>query len=339
MRRKLRRRVKSAADRFWEKVDQSGGPDACWPWEGARSEDGQRAQRFRWSAEEPAIPAAQAAWRLAHPGEEWPSGLWALHTCDHGWCVNPGHIYPGTFEDNARDFRERRRARPASGERHPWAKFTDAQVAQAVAAVQAGLTVAQAAREAGMSAGHLGGIVRGVGRQPVRGEDQPAPAVRPRRERSVVERWIDGTEVDATTGCWRWATSQTRTAPRLMQGRVSVLVRSVAWEVSRGTAVPDGMAVGVSCGVPECSAPEHLRLTPARGWKGPQDRPRTPTRRKSVPAETVEAMLAAKAAGATWEAVVAQFGVSRYHALRVARAGQEDVWPLRLLARTPPGTD
>jgi hypothetical protein len=35
------------------------------------------------------------------------SGYMALHTCDHGYCVNSDHIYEGTQKDNMQDRIER----------------------------------------------------------------------------------------------------------------------------------------------------------------------------------------------------------------------------------------
>jgi hypothetical protein len=34
------KRKKPLAERYWSKVDKSGGPDACWPWTAGRSAGG-----------------------------------------------------------------------------------------------------------------------------------------------------------------------------------------------------------------------------------------------------------------------------------------------------------
>lgn len=95
------------AERFWSKVDTSGGRDACWPWTGSRDTAGygqfmlahgfrlERAHRLAW-----------AFWnhRLL------PADRIACHHCDNPSCCNPTHIYAGTSRDNALDTRRRSRA-------------------------------------------------------------------------------------------------------------------------------------------------------------------------------------------------------------------------------------
>lgn len=91
--------VRPAVERFWEKVDRSGGPEACWPWTGATQkgygafglEDGKivRAHRFMWEITYGPIP----------------DGLNVLHHCDNRPCCNPHptHLFLGTFQDNTLD--------------------------------------------------------------------------------------------------------------------------------------------------------------------------------------------------------------------------------------------
>jgi hypothetical protein len=41
---------------------------------------------------------------------EVPRGMWVLHHCDNGWCVNPEHLYLGTKQDNHLDIVMRQRS-------------------------------------------------------------------------------------------------------------------------------------------------------------------------------------------------------------------------------------
>lgn len=89
------------------------------------------------------ILAHRAAYQW-HTGEEIVGKL-IRHKCDNPRCVNPEHLEPGTYADNARDMVVRNRS--AKGERSGKAKLTDAAVRQIrhrAAAGERHLTLAEA---------------------------------------------------------------------------------------------------------------------------------------------------------------------------------------------------
>lgn len=90
------------AERFWSKVDRSGGPDACWPWTGAV--DGKGYGRFNIAGHN--IPAHRVALALA--GRD-PGDACGLHSCDNPPCCNAAHLVRGTLQDNNRHIAERGR--------------------------------------------------------------------------------------------------------------------------------------------------------------------------------------------------------------------------------------
>lgn len=96
------------ADRFWPRVDTSGGPDACWEW--TRGRDPHGYGRF---ATPNSDLAHRASWEL-HNGPI-PAGLNVLHHCDNPPCVNPRHLFLGTQKDNVDDMVAKGRARKPRG--------------------------------------------------------------------------------------------------------------------------------------------------------------------------------------------------------------------------------
>lgn len=91
----------TAAERFWPKVDKSGGPDACWPWLGSRKEDGYGF--FVYQAR--TTRAHRVALILS--GVDVPEydggtgkGLVVDHICKSVSCCNPKHLRLVTQEDN-----------------------------------------------------------------------------------------------------------------------------------------------------------------------------------------------------------------------------------------------
>ena len=85
-----------------------GRESECWWWRGGLSEKGYGRFQFRGRT----VAAHVFAWVLQFG--KWPAPVpdaWGTlrpfigcHHCDSKACCNPLHLYPGTHEDNARDF-------------------------------------------------------------------------------------------------------------------------------------------------------------------------------------------------------------------------------------------
>lgn len=108
--------------RFMQKVDQSGGPDACWPWKGKPSEHGYGRVTIRGKG----YKAHRIAYYLAH--ERIKDELMVLHKCDVRLCCNPAHLYQGFAKQNAQDSVIRGRNTCLYGEQNGKAKLTEKQV-------------------------------------------------------------------------------------------------------------------------------------------------------------------------------------------------------------------
>ena len=87
-----------ARARFEEKVDRSGGEDACWPWLGTT--DGRGRGQFWLDGRHQRAP--RIAWSIFH-AQQFPLDRLACHSCDNPNCVNPSHIFVGTMSDNIVD--------------------------------------------------------------------------------------------------------------------------------------------------------------------------------------------------------------------------------------------
>ena len=89
--------------RFWPKVDQSGGPDMCWPWLAGRDkhEYGRFHDGVRWQV------ASRMAWMLVNG--PIPDGYFICHHCDNPPCCNLAHLFLGTALDNAWDMHRKNR--------------------------------------------------------------------------------------------------------------------------------------------------------------------------------------------------------------------------------------
>lgn len=88
---------------FWQHVDKNG-PGGCWVWKSYRNERGYGLMTFNRRKN---IRAHRFSWELVHGPT--PSHKFCLHNCDNRRCVNPEHLYLGSYAENARDVQLRGR--------------------------------------------------------------------------------------------------------------------------------------------------------------------------------------------------------------------------------------
>lgn len=106
-----------------------------------------------------------AAHRVAYILTESEPDECVLHTCDNKTCVNPAHLYEGTFSDNMEDFHERQRGEiDHTGERNPNSKLSDSEVSEIRRRADQDETHSSIADDYDVSRQHIGKIVRGVHR-------------------------------------------------------------------------------------------------------------------------------------------------------------------------------
>lgn len=100
--------------KFWTKVDQSAGPDACWPWLGQMNQHGYG--RFLVSTKPASkVTANRLAWFLANG--PIPEDHVIAHRCDNPPCCNPSHLIAMTQTENVRD--RNNKGRQVSGPNAP----------------------------------------------------------------------------------------------------------------------------------------------------------------------------------------------------------------------------
>jgi hypothetical protein len=118
-------------ERFWPKVDRSGGPDACWPYVGCRDAKGYGKFSVCRNNNSRSNGAHRVSWVIQN-GEIPDETPVIMHACDNPPCCNPNHLNAGTRSENNTDCatKGRHRAIPPvlPGAISPHAKLTEPDV-------------------------------------------------------------------------------------------------------------------------------------------------------------------------------------------------------------------
>jgi hypothetical protein len=106
----------------WDEVVRVPALGPCHEWRGARHPQGYGQMSIKGRT----TPAHRAS--LEASGVSIHAGMVACHRCDNPPCINPAHLYPGTYSQNTNDFYSRSGFQRPRGAAHPMAKLTSDEV-------------------------------------------------------------------------------------------------------------------------------------------------------------------------------------------------------------------
>jgi len=111
----------SITKRFW-KYTNVRDREHCWNWTGYIQPNGYG----EVSVHSKQMGAHRLSW-IIHYGKI-PDSFCVCHKCDNPSCVNPNHLFIGTYKDNVHDMMNKNRYSCARGEKVGGAKLTESQV-------------------------------------------------------------------------------------------------------------------------------------------------------------------------------------------------------------------
>ncbi len=152
--------LSSSVERLMSKMKTIPG-SFCWEWTGAVGSDGYGRTWFNgksWMAHRLSYHLMSKPWMQA----EIPEGMFVCHECDNPLCINPGHLFVGSADDNNKDMARKGRARGPLGESNGNSKLTKEDVLMIVQSVRGGSPVAEVASEFGVTPNNIKAICDGT---------------------------------------------------------------------------------------------------------------------------------------------------------------------------------
>ena len=127
------------------KIGKIVNKDECVNWTGAKNQSGYPIKWLNGKAQ----MYLRYKWMLEHG--DIPPGRCICHHCDNPSCINPDHIFLGSYADNMRDMIAKGRARYAYGIHHGRSKMNPEKVLEIRKKHEAGMMIKDLCTEYGMS--------------------------------------------------------------------------------------------------------------------------------------------------------------------------------------------
>lgn len=152
---------------FWARVDRNGPVayehlDVCWLWSGSKINSGYGIWRFSNNTYR-LVLAHRFMWMSTYG--EIPEGQLVLHKCDNKLCVNPSHLFLGSYSDNVQDCLQKGRfvvGARRRGEECNRAKITEGHVREIRELRQQGLLQREIAARLGTTREIVSSVLRGA---------------------------------------------------------------------------------------------------------------------------------------------------------------------------------